>query len=70
MAFSDWNGDGKKDCVDNYIEYQVYKDCTSNKSSSSGASSDWWKILLLAVIMGVCPPLGVIIFLGIMIFGK
>ena len=70
MAFLDWNGDGKKDYVDNFIEYQVYKDCTSNKSSSSSASSDWWKILLLAVIMGVCPPLGVIIFLGIMIFGK
>ena len=26
MAMYDWNGDGKKNNVDNFIEYQVYKD--------------------------------------------
>lgn len=26
MAMHDWNGDGKKDFGDDYIEYQIYKD--------------------------------------------
>ena len=69
MALYDWNRDGKKDCADNFIEYQIYKDCTSNSSSNSGASSNWWIMVVLVIIMGLCPPLGVIIVLGIMIFG-
>lgn len=32
MAFYDWNGDGKKDFSDDYIEYQIYKKSTSNNS--------------------------------------
>ena len=62
-----WNGDGKKNSVDNFIEYQVYKDCT-NKKSSSGVSSDWWVMPVLAIIAGVCPIVGVIIFLGVLLF--
>ena len=31
MAINDWNHDGKKDMVDNYIEYQIYKDVTRQK---------------------------------------
>lgn len=69
MALYDWNRDGKNDCVDNFIEYQVYKDCTSKSSSNSSDSSDWWIMVVLAIIMGVCPPLGAIIVLGIVIFG-
>ena len=68
MAMYDWNGDGKKDGADNFIEYQVYKDCTNNKNYSSGSSSDWWIMTLLAIIVGVCPAIGVIIFLGILLF--
>ena len=56
--------------MDNFIEYQVYKDCTSKSSSNSSASSDWWIMVVLAIIMGVCPPLGAIIVLGIVIFGQ
>ncbi len=33
MAFYDWNKDGKKDIVDDYIEYNVYKESTKNNSS-------------------------------------
>lgn len=28
MALHDWNHDGKKDMVDNYMEYQIYKETT------------------------------------------
>ena len=31
MATHDWNHDGKKDMVDNFIEYQIYKDVTGQK---------------------------------------
>ncbi|MBQ6994394.1 MAG: hypothetical protein IJN64_07920 [Lachnospiraceae bacterium] len=34
MAMYDWNGNGNKnDMADNYIEYQIYKDCTRNNST-------------------------------------
>lgn len=69
MALYDWNHDGKNDSVDNFIEYQVYHDCTGNSTSNSGGSSHWWVMVLFAIIVGVCPPLGLIILLGIMIFG-
>lgn len=35
MAINDWNHDGKKDIVDNYIEYQIYKDVTGQKDETS-----------------------------------
>ena len=27
MAFYDWNKDGKKDVQDDFIEYNIYKQC-------------------------------------------
>ena len=30
MSMYDWNGNGKKDCGDDFIEYQIYKDTTKN----------------------------------------
>ena len=38
MAFHDWNGDGKKDLVDDCIEYNIYKQSmeNNNKNYSSG----------------------------------
>ena len=68
MAIRDWNGDGKRDMADNFIEYQIYKDCTSNKSSCSSVSSDWWVMPVLAIISGVCPLVGVIILLWVLLF--
>lgn len=35
MAMHDWNHDGKKDMVDNFIEYQIYKDVTGQKDETS-----------------------------------
>lgn len=35
MAFFDWNGDGKKDFTDDFIEYHIYKQSTSKKSDNS-----------------------------------
>ena len=36
MSFYDWNHDGKKDFVDDYLEYNIYKESTENNSSGSG----------------------------------
>jgi len=70
MAMYDWNRNGKKDMGDNFIEYNIYQDVTgNNRNSSSSVSSDWWVPFVLYLIMAICPPLGVIIFLGILIFG-
>jgi hypothetical protein len=30
MAFVDWNGNGKHDIQDDFIEYQMYHDCMDN----------------------------------------
>lgn len=68
MTFYDCNGDGKKDCTDDFIEYNIYKNSTGGSGINSG-SSDWWKWLLLAIVTGVCPPLGAIIIFCILIFG-
>ena len=39
----DWNHDGKKDGIDNFIEYNIYKESTgqSNKSSYSVIQHPW-----------------------------
>jgi len=43
MAFHDWNNNGKKDIADDFIEYQMYKQSTSNSNytprSSGGIST-------------------------------
>ncbi len=41
MAFHDWNGDGKKDWKDNLIEYQVYKDVTSDSDDEDYEDNDY-----------------------------
>ena len=38
MAFHDWNGDGKRDSQDSFIDYQIYQHCTKKSSSTSGGS--------------------------------
>ena len=64
IIMNDWNRDGKYDASDRYMDYKL-----SSSKPSSGASSDWWIWGLFAIILGVCPPLGIIILLGILIFG-
>ena len=33
MAFYDWNHDGKKNLLDDYIEYKIYKKSMDNKDN-------------------------------------
>lgn len=61
---NDWNRNGKYDITDSFADYHL-----ANSGRTSGSSSDWWKWVLLAIVVGVCPPIGIIIFLGILIFG-
>lgn len=55
MALHDWNHDGKKDMVDNYMEYQIYKETTGKKQVSGsglgGGASTFGAIV--AVIGGL-----------------
>ena len=44
MAFYDWNHDGKKDFVDDYLEYNIYKKSTGNNSSNSSSGGFFGKI--------------------------
>ena len=39
MAFYDWNHDGKKDLMDDYIEYRIYKKSTGDSSHVSRGGS-------------------------------
>ena len=70
MAMYDWNGNGNKnDFNDNFIEYQIYKDCTNNnstpKSSSGSSAGGFWIVLIIAAIVSAfCEGLGVLILLG------
>ena len=61
---NDWNGNGRYDLQDSYIDYH------GANGRNSGASSDWWIWVLLALVTGVCPALGAIIILGILVFGR
>ena len=61
---NDWNRNGKYDMSDSFTDYNL-----ANGGGTSGSSSDWWKWVLLAIVVGVCPPIGIIILLGILIFG-
>lgn len=61
MALYDWNKNGKKDMVDDFIEYQIYKDCmkpgTGNSSSGSSGSGTW--LIGFIIFMFVLALLGV-----------
>lgn len=55
MAFFDWNGDGKKDLVDSFMEYQFYKDSASkdsNKPDMSGHGSGISTIGAIVAVIG------------------
>ena len=70
MAMYDWNGNGNKnDMVDNYIEYQIYKDCTENNStpkrSINTSAGGFWIVFIIAMIASAFSEgLGVLILLG------
>ena len=70
MAMYDWNGNGNKsDFTDNFIEYQIYQECTNNnstpKSSTGSSAGGFWIVLIIAAIVSVFSEgLGVLILLG------
>lgn len=70
MAMYDWNGNGNRnDMADNFIEYQIYKDCTSNSStprssSNSSAGGFWIVFIIAAIVSAFSEGLGVLILLG------
>lgn len=39
MAFFDWNGNGKKDLQDDFIEYNIYKQSTQNNNNNNYRSN-------------------------------
>lgn len=68
----DWNGNGNRnDTTDNFIEYQIYKDCTSNNSTprnstnTNTSGSGFWIVLIIACIVSAFSEgLGVLILIG------
>lgn len=69
MAMYDWNGNGRNDMTDNFIEYQIYKDFTSNnstpRSSTNTSGSGFWIVLIIACIVSAFSEgLGVLILIG------
>lgn len=70
MAMYDWNGNGNRnDMVDNFMEYQIYKDCTSNnstpRSSANSSAGGFWIVFIIAAIVGAFNEiLGALILLG------
>ena len=70
MAMYDWNGNGNKsDFTDNFIEYQIYQECTNNNStpkSSTGSSAGgfWIVLIIVAIVSAFSEGLGVLILLG------
>lgn len=69
MAMYDWNHNGKKDMVDNFIEYQIYKEVTGQKDKSSYTSSRGKGIsnfgAIVAVIAGLFLQVVLYVALGI-----
>ena len=68
MAMRDWNGNGKKDVADDWIEYNIYQESTkgNNPSSgsnySSGSSSDsggcFWIVLIIFFVVALLAECG------------
>lgn len=73
MAMHDWNGDGKNDFSDDFMEYQIYKDVmgddddykpTYNKPSNNDLESKGCLILFL-IVLGIIVVVALVSTLGI-----
>ena len=52
MAMYDWNGNGNRnDMVDNFIEYQGYKNCTSSNTTPRSSANASGKGFVIAFII-------------------
>lgn len=62
MSLYDWNGDGKKDLTDDWIEYNIYKNCmehrnenrNNSRKSSSNFSAKGFLIMFLVCCVIAC----------------
>lgn len=74
MAMYDWNGNGNRnDVTDNFVEYQIYKDCTRNnrtpRSSANTSGSSFWIVFIIACIVNaIWGGIGVLILVGYGLF--
>lgn len=69
MAFYDWNHDGKKDLIDDYIEYNIYQNCMKNGNTPreprrTTSAKGFWIVFLVSCVVGGFNEL-----LGAMILG-
>ena len=70
MAMYDWNGNSNRsDMADNFIEYQIYKDCTSNsqtpRQTTNASGGSFWIVFIIACIVSAFSEgLGVLILIG------
>lgn len=53
MAFYDWNRDGKKNFVDDYLEYNIYTESMKKDSYSSSGTGFFGKLFIAFVILYV-----------------
>ena len=58
MAMGDWNGNGNKnDVADNFMEYQIYKDCINNNSTprrnTNTSGSSFGIVIMIACVVQV-----------------
>lgn len=65
MAFYDWNHNGENDIVDDFMEYQIYKDSTNrNNYTPSGGRGISTFGAAVATIGGLFLGAGIIALLG------
>ena len=72
MAFFDWNGNGKKDIMDDFIEYKSYEEFTKNKNNSSYSHNNysnntgcgvWGWICIIFMVLGLIYTVVIILLL-------
>lgn len=62
MAFFDWNGNGKKDLQDDYLEYKIWNDDEDdnkpnytylNNSSGCNFGCGFWLFIILVILAAI-----------------
>ena len=62
MAFFDWNGNGKKDLQDDYLEYKIWNDdeddnrpkyTYTNNSSGCNFGCGFWIFIILIILAAI-----------------
>lgn len=58
--FGDWNGDGKNDCDDTFIEYMIFSGALDGKNNQKRGGGG----CLLSAILMISPFIGAILLIG------